>query len=455
MGYWGVLFGLLLSGGIFCAALQSLNTNGTVITSKRVWTWTRAPTQLRTTDHHSIKREQSRQGPFSVSQRLWIHQLKRPAAEVHVESLQTLEAKEPTLQPTARDDILKTIIQGPDLDPPIDLYPKVVVDFEQRVPVPAHSLAVQCSEGEVIIEVKENFLEEWQSQRSTSVYYKGEMMHIEASTLQGHHVPLRVYVDRCVATTTPAPNSQPAYTFIDNHGCLVDAKLTGAKSYFMQRSREDKLAFQLKAFNFDRDHRNLLYITCWLMATGASVPVNLQQKACSFLVEANRWVASGGDNKLCSCCESSCSEQRRKRDLGQDVGLFPHGQWERMAPQDSIQVEKDTVSQPESNSTFHTQDFTQVASSRSSTAVSAVLAGVLLAVMTSAICNKVHKSTIKHSSDKCNCFYVKIKFFFGCLHSQLSCANSTVWCLTDLNTQNVRQMNLQAREHLYQQLTRM
>ncbi|XP_061659616.1 zona pellucida sperm-binding protein 3-like isoform X2 [Syngnathoides biaculeatus] len=515
MGYWGVLFGLLLSGGIFCAALQSLNTNGTVITSKRVWTWTRAPTQLRTTDHHSIKREQSRQGPFSVSQRLWIHQLKRPAAEVHVESLQTLEAKEPTLQPTARDDILKTIIQGPDLDPPIDLYPKVVVDFEQRVPVPAHSLAVQCSEGEVIIEVKENFLgngqliqptdltlggcgllhvadhmlyfqtelhgcgstkkmtdealiytfsltyspapvgstlilktnpsvvliechyprrhyvssdammphwqpfassllteqqlyfslrlmtEEWQSQRSTSVYYKGEMMHIEASTLQGHHVPLRVYVDRCVATTTPAPNSQPAYTFIDNHGCLVDAKLTGAKSYFMQRSREDKLAFQLKAFNFDRDHRNLLYITCWLMATGASVPVNLQQKACSFLVEANRWVASGGDNKLCSCCESSCSEQRRKRDLGQDVGLFPHGQWERMAPQDSIQVEKDTVSQPESNSTFHTQDFTQVASSRSSTAVSAVLAGVLLAVMTSAICNKVHKSTIKRRPMRC------------------------------------------------------
>lgn len=34
----------------------------------------------------------------------------------------------------------------------------------------------------------------------------------------------------------------------------------------------------------------------------------------------DRWVASGGDNKVCSCCETSCSEQRRKRSLGPDAG---------------------------------------------------------------------------------------------------------------------------------------
>lgn len=34
----------------------------------------------------------------------------------------------------------------------------------------------------------------------------------------------------------------------------------------------------------------------------------------------NRWVASGGDNKVCSCCETSCSEQRRKRRLAADAG---------------------------------------------------------------------------------------------------------------------------------------
>ncbi|XP_061654773.1 zona pellucida sperm-binding protein 3-like isoform X1 [Phyllopteryx taeniolatus] len=511
MGYWGVFLGLLLSGGNLCAALQSLNTNDTLIPSERVWTWTwtRAPTQPQTPDHHSTKTEQSRPGPFSVSQRLWVHQLKRPAVKEHVQSLQTLEARAPALQSTVQDDISKTIIQGPDLDPPIELDPKMVVDFEQRVPVPADSLAVQCGEGEVIIEVKQNFLgngqmiqptdltlggcgllhvadhmlrfqtelhacgstkkmtdealiytfsltyspapvgstlilktnpsevliechyprrhyvssdaimphwqqfassllteqqlhfslrlmtEEWQSQRSTGVYHVGEMMHIEASALQGHHVPLRVYVDRCVATASSTPNSQPAYTFIDNHGCLVDAKLTGAKSYFMQRSREDKLAFQLKAFHFDQDHRNSLHITCRLTATRVSVPVNLQQKACSFLVEANRWVASGGDNKVCSCCESSCSEQRRKRNVRQDAGLFPHVHWEGMARLGPIQVEEDIVSQPESNSTFHIQEVTQAASSRSLAAVGAVLAVVLLAVMGAAICSRVHKFTIK------------------------------------------------------------
>lgn len=45
-----------------------------------------------------------------------------------------------------------------------------------------------------------------------------EVMHIEASVLQGHHVPLRVYVDSCVATLTPNPNSYPSYSFINNHG---------------------------------------------------------------------------------------------------------------------------------------------------------------------------------------------------------------------------------------------
>lgn len=34
--------------------------------------------------------------------------------------------------------------------------------------------------------------------------------------------------------------------------------LTGSKSYFMPRSHEDKLHFQLKAFKFHQDDRNLV-----------------------------------------------------------------------------------------------------------------------------------------------------------------------------------------------------
>lgn len=35
----------------------------------------------------------------------------------------------------------------------------------------------------------------------------------------------------------------------------MDAKLTRAKSFFMPRSQEDKLRFQLNAFRFDLDNR--------------------------------------------------------------------------------------------------------------------------------------------------------------------------------------------------------
>lgn len=44
--------------------------------------------------------------------------------------------------------------------------------------------------------------------------------------------------------------------------CLSDGKLTGAKSYFLQRSREDKLHFQLKAFGFHKDQKNSVSTAC-------------------------------------------------------------------------------------------------------------------------------------------------------------------------------------------------
>ncbi|KAM6892888.1 LOW QUALITY PROTEIN: zona pellucida sperm-binding protein 3-like [Lycodopsis pacificus] len=215
--------------------------------------------------------------------------------------------------------------------------------------------------------------EDWQSQRPSTVYLQSEVMHIEAAVLQGHHVPLRVHVDSCVATVSPDPNSQPAYPFIRNHGCLSDAKMTGAKSYFMQRRREDKLHFQLKAFSFPRDHRNSFYITCHLKAAQVSEPIDLQNKACSFLTEANRWVASGGDNEVCGCCETS----RRKRSLAADVD-----------PQREVRVALGPILLTE----LQTQ-----AASRPSTAllcgVCASLAALLLAFMGATICGRRYKPT--------------------------------------------------------------
>ncbi|CAB1417217.1 unnamed protein product [Pleuronectes platessa] len=230
--------------------------------------------------------------------------------------------------------------------------------------------------------------EDWQSQRPSSVFFLSDVMHMEAGVLQGHHVPLRVFVDSCVATLGPDPFSKPSYPFISNHGCLTDAKLTGAKSYFMQRSREDKLHFLLKAFRFQRDHSCSIYITCRLKAMTVSVPVDLQHKACSFLTEANRWVASGGDNKVCGCCESSCGQERPRRALVADAGLPPELQWEaEVALGPVLEEEEPTeVSElpPERLLLLHTQEVTPAASSQSIAllcGLGAVLSVVLISFM--------------------------------------------------------------------------
>ncbi|XP_034469013.1 zona pellucida sperm-binding protein 3-like [Hippoglossus hippoglossus] len=241
---------------------------------------------------------------------------------------------------------------------------------------------------------------DWQSQRPSSGFFLSDVMHIEAAVLQGHHAPLRVFVDSCVATAEPDPSSKPSYPFISNHGCLTDAKLTGAKSYFMQRSREDKLHFLLKAFRFKQNHNGSLYITCHLKATTVSVPVDSQHKACSFLTEANRWVASGGDNKVCGCCESSCGEERRRRGLVADAGLPPELQWEAVVALGPILLEE-TVLEEELTEVselppemLHTQEVTPAASSPSIAllcGLGAALAVVLIFFMGAVTVSKLHK----------------------------------------------------------------
>uniref|UniRef100_A0A3B3UI04 ZP-C domain-containing protein n=1 Tax=Poecilia latipinna TaxID=48699 RepID=A0A3B3UI04_9TELE len=149
---------------------------------------------------------------------------------------------------------------------------------------------------------------------ASNVVFVRETMHVEvAAVMQGYHVPLRVFVDSCVwSPRTPIQVLIPVF----------DSKLTGAQFYFMPRSQEDKLHFQLKAFKFKHDDRSEFYITCHLKATTVSVPVDSQHKACSFLTAAGRCVASGGDNKVCSCYETSCGGQVQRRSPAADAGTL-------------------------------------------------------------------------------------------------------------------------------------
>ncbi|XP_016367389.1 zona pellucida sperm-binding protein 3-like [Sinocyclocheilus rhinocerous] len=85
--------------------------------------------------------------------------------------------------------------------------------------------------------------DDWSYQRPSNLYFLGDVINIEASVKVYNHVPLRVFVDSCVATQVPDVNALPRYSFIENHGCLVDA--TASSSRFMPRTQEDQIRFQL------------------------------------------------------------------------------------------------------------------------------------------------------------------------------------------------------------------
>ena len=61
-------------------------------------------------------------------------------------------------------------------------------------------------------------LDDWQLERTSNVFFLGDIINIEASVIQANHVPLRVFMDTCVATLAPSMDSVPRYAFIDNQG---------------------------------------------------------------------------------------------------------------------------------------------------------------------------------------------------------------------------------------------
>uniref|UniRef100_A0A8C1VYZ9 Zona pellucida sperm-binding protein 3 n=1 Tax=Cyprinus carpio TaxID=7962 RepID=A0A8C1VYZ9_CYPCA len=163
--------------------------------------------------------------------------------------------------------------------------------------------------------------DDWMFERPSNQYFLGQVLKLEASVNQYNHIPLRIFVDGCVATAVPDINSTPRYSFIENHGCLVDAKLTGSTSSFMRRVQNDKLHFQLEAFRFQQANGGLVYITCALKAVMASTPISPENKACSF---TNGWLSADDNDQVCMCCDTSCGSGRKVGALS-DSGLVSEG----------------------------------------------------------------------------------------------------------------------------------
>lgn len=62
------------------------------------------------------------------------------------------------------------------------------------------------------------FADDWQLERGSHAYFLGYPVNFEASAIMVNHAPLQVYVDHCVATTTPDAEAILRYDFIDNYG---------------------------------------------------------------------------------------------------------------------------------------------------------------------------------------------------------------------------------------------
>ncbi|XP_041032997.1 zona pellucida sperm-binding protein 3-like [Carcharodon carcharias] len=146
---------------------------------------------------------------------------------------------------------------------------------------------------------------DWLTERTSTVYYLGELIHIEASVSMTNHMPLKLYIDHCVATLSPDKISTPRYSIIDHNGCLLDSKAEDSFSTFVSPGDEwelDKLRFDLDAFRFLGDDRSLIFITCHLEVA----PVDQRDsrtKACTFQKVHNVWTPLEESSiDICVCC---------------------------------------------------------------------------------------------------------------------------------------------------------
>ncbi|MBN3274557.1 ZP3 protein, partial [Polyodon spathula] len=58
----------------------------------------------------------------------------------------------------------------------------------------------------------------WSGPRVSSVIYLGDVLHVEASVAVDNHVPLRLYIESCIATLSGNKDSEPRYTVVDKLG---------------------------------------------------------------------------------------------------------------------------------------------------------------------------------------------------------------------------------------------
>ncbi|XP_060137378.1 zona pellucida sperm-binding protein 3 [Zootoca vivipara] len=156
---------------------------------------------------------------------------------------------------------------------------------------------------------------DWSGERPSSRFQLGEILHLQAQVEAKNHLPLRLFVDSCIAS--PEATLGSTYAIVDSNGCLVDGRQEHVSSAFLApRVSETTLRFTVDAFRFAGDSRNTLYVTCHLKVTRADQMPDVRNKACSFDVASSTWLPVEGPRGICGCCE--------ERNCDRVQGELPH-----------------------------------------------------------------------------------------------------------------------------------
>ncbi|XP_041083331.1 zona pellucida sperm-binding protein 3-like isoform X2 [Polyodon spathula] len=159
--------------------------------------------------------------------------------------------------------------------------------------------------------------DDFSAPRTSSLFFLGSPINIAAAVKQQFHMPLMVYMEACVAASTPelSPSSQ-TYPLITNHGCFVDGQ-TG-NSRFLPRVQTSEIRLVVQAFKFTQWNTDV-YIHCRLLAWDPAQLSDPTKKACSFNQRTRSWelLDNPGRSSVCSCCTSNCS-LRKRRDTAEE-----------------------------------------------------------------------------------------------------------------------------------------
>uniref|UniRef100_A0A8C9RK80 Zona pellucida glycoprotein 3f, tandem duplicate 2 n=1 Tax=Scleropages formosus TaxID=113540 RepID=A0A8C9RK80_SCLFO len=157
--------------------------------------------------------------------------------------------------------------------------------------------------------------------RSTS-FFLGSRIPIWAAVDQQAHMPLAVFIEECVATTTTdIRTASHVYPFITNGGCLVDGKAGSSK--FLPRDTKSEIFLSLQAFKLGAGEK--VYIHCKITAWDPEL-LDENRKACNYIKELEGWelLDDPTQSDLCRCCDTSCSSWKRNfRSLSQNAVLGP------------------------------------------------------------------------------------------------------------------------------------